>query len=106
VIDESAEFIAPLPVVGIRNMVYITPKILLKQSLEVLYLKTSNFLGSISDMNVYLEYNPLKNFGLGVGFNTFNFRFSLRKEIKNAMEFDGSVTTEFSGIMLYAKYFF
>ena len=51
-IDESAKLIAPLPVVGMRNTVLITPKFQIKQNVEVLYLKTGSFLGSISDINM------------------------------------------------------
>ena len=106
IIDERAKFIAPLPVVGIRNMVFFTPKILLKQNLEVLYLKTSYFKGYISDINVYVEYNPFKHLGFGLGFNTFSFHFSTLKELENFFEFNGTIETGFTGILFYARYFF
>ena len=105
-IDESAKFIAPLPVVGMRNIFFITPKVLLKQNLEVLYLKTAQIEGRISDLNVYLEYNPFRNFGIGAGYNSFNFRFSSKQEVSKQFEFKGSIDTGFSGFLLYAKYYF
>ena len=105
-VNESARFIAPLPVVGMRNIFFITPKFLLKQNLEVLYLKTSIFKGSISDLNVYVEYHPFKNFGIGAGYNSFNFRFSSKQEVSSTFEFKGSIYTGFSGVLLYARYFF
>lgn len=106
IIDEAAKFIAPLPVFGIHNIIFITPKILLKQNLEILYMNTANFQGSISDLNVYVEYNPLKHLGLGVGFNSFNFHFSTTQEFEDIFELKGSIGTGFSGFLLYARYYF
>jgi hypothetical protein len=106
IINESAKFIAPLPVIGIRNIFFVTPKILLKQNLEVLYVKTSNFRGSITDLNVHVEYNPFKHFGIGAGFNSFNFNFSVSKETGKSWNFDGSIYTGFTGFLLYGRYYF
>lgn len=106
VVDERAEFVAPLPVLGIRNIFFITPKILLKQNLEILYLSTSNFEGRISDLNIYVEYNPHKRLGLGLGFNSFNFYLTAQAEIKDIFNFQGTIETGFSGFLLYGKYYF
>jgi len=106
VIDESAKVIAPLPVFGMRNSFFITPKFQLKQNLEVLYVKTEGFRGSITDVNLYIEYNPFKHLGLGLGYNSFNFRFSVFKGSDSFREFEGSLKTGFSGFLLYGKYYF
>jgi len=106
VINENAKFTAPLPVLGIRNIFFITPKILLKQNLEILYLSTSNFEGRISDLNIYVEYNPHKRLGLGLGYNSFNFYINAQAEIKDIFNFQGSIETGFSGFLLYGKYYF
>ena len=106
VIDESAKLIAPLPVFGLRNAFFISPKFQLKQNLEVLYVKTGSFKGSITDVNIYLEYNPFKHFGLGMGYNSFNYNFSVFESTDRFGEFEGSLKTGFSGLLLYGKYFF
>ena len=106
IIDESASFIAPLPVFGIRNDFLITPKISLKQNLEVLYLKTSGSEGSISDLNIWIEFNPFKHFGFGLGYNTFQFNFSNIEGTRNEREFEGSFKTGYSGLLFYGRYFF
>lgn len=106
IINESASFIAPLPVVGIRNSFFITPKIQLKQNVDVLYLKTGSFLGSITDLNVWVEYNPFAHWGIGLGYDAFRFNYSAYFSTKNKMEFEGKVQTGFTGLLFYGKYYF
>jgi len=105
-INESATIIAPLPVVGLRNTFLITPKILFKQNIEVLYVKTSNLTGTISDLNIWIEYNPFKHFGFGLGYNNFRFRLSASGPDGKILRFDGSLSTGFSGLLFYGKYYF
>ena len=105
-IDESATFIAPLPVVGLRNTFFITPKILFKQNIEVLYVKASRLTGTISDLNIWVEYNPFEHFGIGLGYNNFRFRFSASRPEDKILRFDGSLSTGFTGLLFYGKYYF
>ena len=104
-IDESAKVIAPLPVFGFRNTFFITPKVLLKQNVEFLYLKTASIKGLISDLNMWVEYNPFKHFGVGLGINTFRFNFTAYESI-GQRDFKGSVGTSYAGLLLYGKYYF
>lgn len=105
IINESAKVIAPLPVLGFRNTFFITPKVILKQNIEVLYVKTASIKGLISDLNMWLEYNPFKHFGFGLGFNTFRFNFSAYESIGNT-DFQGTLSTDFTGLLFYGKYYF
>jgi len=105
VINESATIIAPLPVVGLRNAFYITPRLLLKQNVEVLYVKAAGIEGKITDLNVWVEFNPFKHLGIGLGYNTFRFYFSATDSIRR-WEFEGSVNTGITGLLLYGKYYF
>lgn len=104
VIDESTAFIAPLPVLGFRNTFLITPKILLKQNFEILYFKTSSYLGNINDLNIWLEYNPFKHWGVGIGLNTFRYHFSATQPI-GERAFEGSIKTSFTGLLFYGRYY-
>lgn len=105
-INEGADFIAPLPVVGLRNAFFITPKIQFKQNIEVLYVKTSDLQGAISDLNVWIEYHPLKHFGAGLGYNNFRFRLSASRPDEKFLKFNGSLSSGFTGLLFYGKYFF
>lgn len=104
--EQATSFIAPLPVLGIRNTFFISPKLLIKQNIEVLYLKTSSFEGNITDLNLYLEYNPFKHFGLGLGYNAFRSKFSTFKERFLFEGFEGSLRTGISGLLFYGKFYF
>ncbi|MCK5694768.1 MAG: hypothetical protein KAI08_18005 [Bacteroidales bacterium] len=105
-IDESTSFVAPLPVIGVRNTFLITPKIAIKQSVEVLYIKISNYQGSISDLNIWLEYNPFKHLGIGLGYNTFQLNFNSIQSTENDRNFYGSIETGYTGLLFYGRYFF
>lgn len=105
IINESASIIAPLPVLGFRNAFLIAPKVTFKQNIEFLYVKTTSIKGLISDLNIWLEYNPFKHIGFGLGFNTFRFNFSAYDTI-GSRDFIGTVSTEFSGLLFYGRYYF
>lgn len=103
--DEKAEFIAPLPVLGIRNIFQVTPNVLIKQNIEVFYLATSDFKGSMSDIVFLVEYNPFKHFGFGLGINIFRLNLSVY-ENSTFFNFEGTMKTGFTGLLFYGRYFF
>jgi len=103
---ETASFTAPLPVVGLGTSFAITPKLYLKQSVEVLYLDISNVKGSIVDVNMRLEYNRWKHFGLGLGLNAYRLSIEADTEDNPFFDFQGSVKTGYSGLLFYGKYYF
>ncbi len=103
---EVARFIAPLPVVGLDAVFTINPKLRLKQSFEVLYLSVANFKGSISDINLKLEYDPWDHFGFGIGLNAYKLNITSFKENSDFFQFKGTVAMNYTGVSLYARYFF
>lgn len=104
--EEVAEFIAPLPVLGLGTNFAITPKLFLKQSIEILYLEISNFKGSITDVNLRLEYNPWKHFGFGLGINSYRLNISIYENDNTFLDFAGSIKTSYTGMLFYGKYYF
>ncbi len=104
--EEVAEFIAPLPVLGVSSNFAISPKLFLKQSIEVLYLEISSFKGYITDLNIRMEYNPWKHFGFGLGINTYRLNISASQKDNVGLDFVGSVKTSYTGLLFYGKYFF
>jgi hypothetical protein len=105
IIDETDAFVLPLPVIGFRMAVHVTPRFLIKQSWELLYAKTRHYRGDINDINMRFEYNPFTHFGFGLGFNVFRFSMSASEEWR-AREFAGTFKTGFTGLLLYGKYYF
>jgi hypothetical protein len=104
--EEVADFIAPLPVLGLGANFAITPKLYLKQSFEILYLKISTFKGSIMDVNIRFEYNPWDHFGFGLGLNSYRLNITAYKDDSAFLDFKGTVKTSYTGLLFYGKYYF
>lgn len=104
--NESAHFIAPLPVIGLNSAFAITPKLYLKQSVEFLYLDISNFRGAITDINMRVEYNIWKHFGFGLGINAHKLNIEALQEDQNFFDFKGTLKESYTGIFMYVRYYF
>jgi hypothetical protein len=103
--DSNTNFTAPLPLIGLRTDFQITEKFYLKQNVEFLYLSTSTFSGGILDLGVYLEHKTFKNVAFGLGVNSNRVNISLKKP-DSAIEFFGDLRMDYTGALLYAKYYF
>lgn len=104
--DEAESIIAPLPVLGLRTDLALTPKVFLKSSFEVLYLEIGTFKGTILDIKVSLEYNPFKYVGIGIGFESFRAGIEANKEDYPGVDFKGKIEFEYSGVQLFGKFYF
>jgi hypothetical protein len=95
---------APLPVIGGRLDVALTPKWYVRSSMELLYLELDNFTGSLVDIVVGGEYRGWEHFAIGLGLN------AVRVEIENddslGLGFNGKFESDFAGLMLYGKAMF
>jgi hypothetical protein len=103
--EEVAEFIAPLPVLGLSSNFAISPKLFLKQNIDLLYLEISGFKGYITNLNIDLEYNLWKHFGFGLGINSYRLNISTSKEDNGFLDFVGSVKTRYTGLLFYGKFY-
>jgi hypothetical protein len=103
--EEVAEFIAPLPVFGVSSNFAISPKVFLKQYIDLLYLEISGFKGYITNLNIDLEYKPWKHFGFGLGINTYRLNISAAKEDNGFFDFIGQVKTRYTGLLFYGKFY-
>lgn len=97
---------APLPVVGLRADFAITPKWMLKNSLDLFYLEIGDFKGSIIDFKSAVEYNWFKHFGVGMGIDTFNLHVEATKSDYPTVDFKGAFDFRYVGLMLYGKLYF
>lgn len=95
---------APLPVIGGRLDVALTPKWYVRSSVELLYLSFDNFTGTLSDILVGGEYRGWEHFSLGVGVNAV--RIKIENDNSLGLDFDGSIESDFVGLMLYGKAMF
>lgn len=102
--SETASFIAPLPLFGLRSDFKITDKFYLNQSAEILYLSIDNFTGSILDLTLNLGYRPIKFLGLGVGVNANRFELSAMGKDYPFFEFFGELKFGYTGVYLFASF--
>ena len=97
---------APLPVVGMSLDFAITPKLFLKQSIEVFYLEIGDFKGSISSFTIACEYDFWKNVGFGLGYDVFDLKLEANGSDYPTIDFVGKIEFAYSGLLLYTKIYF
>jgi len=103
--EHVTKFVAPLPLIGLRTDFLITNNFYLKQNFEFLYLSFADFSGGILDLSVFLEHKSFDHFAFGLGVNSNRLSISL-KNPDSAVDFYGDLEMEYTGVLLYAKYFF
>jgi len=103
--NKIADFIAPLPYAGLRTDFKILPKLYMKQGLDILYASFDTYSGAILDINIRIEHNTWKHFGFGAGVDFF--KIVVRSESsKDNLDFIGNVEMGYTGLLVYAKYYF
>jgi hypothetical protein len=107
-IDEqgSADFTAPLPVLGMRMDVLIAPRWFFRSGVQFFYLEYEKFTGAILQANAAVEYIPWDHMGIGMGFDTLNVSVEAEDEDWPGIDLNGKVDFKYVGLQLYLKYFF
>jgi hypothetical protein len=95
---------APLPVIGGRLDVALTPKWYLRSSMELFYLEFDTFKGSLADTLLSAEYRAWKHFSLGLGLNSV--RINVENNESLGLGFDGKLRSDFVGLMLFGRVIF
>lgn len=103
---ELVDITAPLPTLNFRLEFALTPKLYLRQNIELFYLAYGGFTGSLIDVNIGADYRFNKHFGLGLGFDSFDLRLEANGKDYPEMDFNGDIGFKYTGLMLYAKYYF
>jgi len=108
ILDEEGEakFTAPLPTLGFRMDVALTPKWFLRNGAGIFYLKYEQFKGTISTLDLAVEYVPWQHFGIGLGLDSFRMSLGADGEDYPGVDFRGKVEFNYVGLQLYGKAFF
>ncbi len=104
--EGSADFTAPLPVIGLRTDVALTSKWFLRSGLELFYLEIDSFTGTIFTTHAAIEYIPWKHVGFGLGADLMNLGVESDGEDYPQIDFKGKVDFRYAGAQLYCKIFF
>jgi hypothetical protein len=102
----SANFTAPLPVLGLRMDVALTPRWYIRTGTQVFYLEYKNFTGSILSFAAAVEYKPWEHVGIGVGFDTLGINIEADGEDWPEIDLRGKVQFNYTGLQLYLRLFF
>jgi hypothetical protein len=99
---------APLPVVGFSFDFALSPKWMLKQRMELLYLKYGNFTGAILDANFAVEWNVWEHWGFGAQIDSFRMGIEAHNDNEDVpgVDFTGSIKMNYTGLGLYTRYRF
>ena len=103
--DQVTNFVAPLPLIGLRSDFQIGKKFYLRQTAELLYLSFTDFKGSLLDLTIMLEHKTFKNVGFGFGINSNRVNVTI-KDPESKLNFFGDIRMEYTGLLLYGRYFF
>lgn len=102
----SADFTAPLPTLSLRLDFALTPKVFIRQSLNVFYMEYESFKGGLLDTVLAVEYNPWEHFGFGLGYNAFRIALETKEEDYPAIDLVGRIDFIYQGLLLYGKLFY
>ncbi len=107
-VDEEGEakFTAPLPTVGFRMDIALTPKWFVRTGIQIFYLEYQQFKGSILASQGAIEYVPWKHFGIGIGVDSFQIRAEAKGEDYPRVDLNGSMEFSYVGLQLYGRVFF
>jgi hypothetical protein len=101
---EGADTTLPLPVIALRGEFQIIRSLYFNTTVDGMYAEISDFRGAIVDFNMGLEYRPWKFIGFGVGYNYFYGGLEGKGSSDYpGVDFVGSVTVRYSGLLLYTK---
>ena len=103
--EQVENFVAPLPLIGLRSDFKIGKKFYLRQTAELLYLNFTDFTGSLLDLTIMLEHKTFKNIGFGFGINSNRVNVTL-KDPESKLNFFGDIRMDYTGLILYGRYYF
>lgn len=98
---ESADVLAPLPVVSFRLDYNINPKLKFLTAVDLFFLDQNDYEGSLTDIRFMLEHQTFKHIGFGIGFD----RTAIDVESANE-DWTGSITSNWNSALAYAKFNF
>lgn len=96
-----ADFIFPLPVVGLRGRYALTDEIIFNSSFNFMILSFDNWSGDIYDFQLGVEYNFLKYLGVGLAYN-----FSFLTIDKKGEQAKFQYNYDYQGVQTYLKFAF
>jgi hypothetical protein len=89
---------------GLGADVVLTRQWILRQNLDVFYLKIGKFKGSVLNAQASLEYSNWKHWGVGAGIDGLVLRIEADGEDYPTIDFVGQIEFSYFGAQLYLKF--
>lgn len=102
--SDFLQFIAPLPSLELSTEFYLAPRWTYTQTFNLFYIRFDTFEGSLTDLNLNLEYQAFDHFSVGAGLNAFKLNIETTDDLFLNFDFNGSMETSYFGVLFYAKY--
>ena len=107
-VDDEADqkFTAPLPSLGLKLDILIAPKWYYRNGFQFFYIQYENFTGNLLNFTTAIEYNPWKHVGFGLGLDALRMGLEADGEDYPGIDLRGNVEFDYTGVMLYGRFFF
>jgi len=103
---KDQDITAPLPVFGLGAEIIITEHWLLRENLDLFFLKIGSFKGSILGAQTAIEYSNWEHWGIGAGIDGMLLRVEASGDDYPLMDFVGALSFSYFGAQLYAKFMY
>jgi hypothetical protein len=100
---KDQDITAPLPVLGLGAEIVVSKHWLLRQNLDLFYLKVGSFKGSILDAQAALEYSNWRHWAVGAGVDGLRLQVEADGKDYPLMDFVGAISFSYFGAQLYVK---
>lgn len=99
--SKEVSFLTPIPLLGLYLSSQFMPRAFLKNTVRVMDINSGDYAASLFNYTISVDYNPLHNWGIGVGY------FFNHLEIKKGfINYNGAFIAKSNGGMVYLKYFY
>ena len=96
--QEEAKGTIPIPTINLGGRWNFSKRIRMLYIQQIFGLKYGDFSGKLNNTRLLAEWDIIRNFGIGGGFERFSFEVDAEAE-----DFSGSLDTSYTGFILYIK---
>jgi len=103
-IQTQESITAPLPVISLGFNFALSKNWYIRQDVDFMYLELAGVAGSITDINLAVEWTISKHVALGLGIESLDVEIEATKDTSYpGLGFDGSVGFTYRGLQFYVR---
>jgi hypothetical protein len=105
-VERKFNFTAPMPALGLRMDVALTPKWYIRSSSQIFDIEYENISGQLTQLRMAVECRPVKHLGIGVGVDNMKMELEASKDNPANIDLSGNIKFQYTGLQLYGKFLF